>query len=283
MPAHIVTILVVSIITLALLRRLIKTTTERIIRGTRKAEALARRELPDALVRPEMFNNPRREQRARTVATVLRSAATLTVVTIATLMILDRIGVNIAPLVASAGIAGVALGFGAQTLVKDFLSGIFLLLEDQFGVGDTVYIGDVTGTVESVALRVTRIRDADGVMWTLRNGEILKVGNQTQGWSRASVPVRVAFDCDMGQLHDALLAAADRIRHDEVLADSLQGEPTVGGIEAMTSQSLTVRVSVRTDSNRMADVTAALRDAVRGEIEKRSIPLAPDVPKGLLS
>jgi small conductance mechanosensitive channel len=122
----------------------------------------------------------RRRQRAETLGSVLRSVASFVVFTIVAMMSLAELGMNIGPLIASAGIAGVALGFGAQNLVRDFLSGLFMFFEDQCGVGDTVIIGDTQGVVEAIALRITRVRAEDGTIWYLRNGEILKVGNVSQ-------------------------------------------------------------------------------------------------------
>ena len=122
----------------------------------------------------------RRRQRAETMASVLRSIASFAIFTIVAIMVIGQLGYNVAPLIASAGLVGVALGFGAQSLVKDFLSGIFMFFEDQFGVGDTVIIGDTTGVVEVLALRITRLRGEDGTTWYVRNGEILRVGNVSQ-------------------------------------------------------------------------------------------------------
>jgi small conductance mechanosensitive channel len=122
----------------------------------------------------------RRRQRAQTMASVLRSIASFAIFSVVVIMVIGELGYNVAPLIASAGLVGVALGFGAQSLVKDFLSGIFMFFEDQFGVGDTVVVGDTTGVVEALALRVTRLRSEDGTTWYVRNGEILKVGNRSQ-------------------------------------------------------------------------------------------------------
>jgi small conductance mechanosensitive channel len=122
----------------------------------------------------------RRRQRAETMGSVLRSIASFAIFTVVSIMVIGELGYNVAPLIASAGLVGVALGFGAQSLVKDFLSGIFMFFEDQFGVGDTVIIGETEGVVEALALRVTRLRGADGTTWYVRNGEILRVGNVSQ-------------------------------------------------------------------------------------------------------
>ena len=141
----------------------------------------------------DLLLTQRTEQRAAAIGTLLRSVIAITVWTIAMLMILPLLGIDVAPLLASAGVVGVALGFGAQTLVKDYLSGIFLIVEDQFGVGDMVDLGPVMGTVEEVALRFTRLRDPSGVVWYVRNGEILRVANRSQGWTMAIVDIPIAL------------------------------------------------------------------------------------------
>ena len=125
-------------------------------------------------------NLTRQKERAKTAASLLRSTATGTIWVVAGTMILSELGLNLGPIVASAGILGVALGLGAQTLVRDLLSGIFMLVEDQYGVGDVIDALEVKGTVESVGLRITTIRSDDGTLWYLRNGEILKIGNKSQ-------------------------------------------------------------------------------------------------------
>ncbi|CAA9340197.1 MAG: Potassium efflux system KefA protein / Small-conductance mechanosensitive channel [uncultured Nocardioidaceae bacterium] len=122
----------------------------------------------------------RRRQRAHTMASVLRSIASIVILTVVTIMVIGELGYDVGPLIASAGLVGVALGFGAQSLVKDFLSGIFMFFEDQLGVGDTVIIGETEGVVEALALRITRLRAEDGTVWYVRNGEILRVGNLSQ-------------------------------------------------------------------------------------------------------
>ncbi len=122
----------------------------------------------------------RRRQRAQTMASVLTSMVSVAVFSLVAVMVLGELGYDIGPLIASAGLVGVALGFGAQSLVKDFLSGIFLFFEDQYGVGDQIVVGETTGVVEALSLRVTRIRGEDETIWYVRNGEILKVGNRSQ-------------------------------------------------------------------------------------------------------
>ncbi|MCW2621843.1 MAG: mechanosensitive ion channel protein MscS, partial [Frankiales bacterium] len=162
-----------------LIRRVVKGAVHgRVPRGIRPAEGAARPELQPLLTE-------RRKQRADTIGSVLRSAASIMILTIAFTTVMSELGFDLGPVLASAGIVGVAVGFGAQNLVKDFLNGIFMLLEDQYGVGDVIDAGGASGTVEAVGLRVTRIRDVEGVVWHVRNGEIIRIGNKSQGWSRA--------------------------------------------------------------------------------------------------
>ena len=139
----------------------------------------------------------RRTQRARTIGSVLRSTISVIVLTIAAIMVLDVFGVALGPILAAAGIGGVAVGFGAQNLVRDFLSGMFMLLEDQYGVGDIVDVGEASGVVEAVGLRITTLRDVNGTVWYVRNGEILRVGNKSQGYAVAVVDLPVAHSADI--------------------------------------------------------------------------------------
>ncbi len=134
----------------------------------------------------------RRAQRARTIGSVLKSGVSIVTLTWCVLQILTVFSVNVAPLVASAGVVGVALGFGAQNLVRDFLTGMFMLLEDQYGVGDIIDVGEASGTVETVGLRVTTIRDLNGTLWYCRNGEIARVGNMSQGHAVAVIDLPIA-------------------------------------------------------------------------------------------
>src|SRR3954465_7338307 len=153
----------------------------------------------------------RRTQRAETIGAVVRSIVSITIWSIAVLTVLEILGVNLGPLIAGAGIAGVALGFGAQSLVRDFLTGMFMLMEDQFGVGDVIDVGVATGSVEGVSLRTTRLRDVDGVVWHVPNGTILRVGNKSQQGSRAVVDVPVSFQTDIAAATEVIRVEADNV------------------------------------------------------------------------
>ena len=177
----------------------------------------------------------RRVQRAKTMGDLLKSVITGVLVAIFGTMILSQVGVNIAPIIASAGILGIALGFGAQSLVKDFLSGVFMIFEDQYGVGDVIDVGEAIGTVEAVSLRVTRLRDLDGTVWYVPNGEIVRVGNKSQNWSRAVVDVGVGYDEDLARAKRVLGEVAHDLWEDEDYRSVIIEEPEVTGVEALAA------------------------------------------------
>jgi small conductance mechanosensitive channel len=200
----------------------------------------------------------RRRARMAALGSILRSIASTVLFTIASMLVLAEIGVNLAPILAGAGILGVAVGFGAQNLVRDFLSGLFMLFEDQYGVGDCIKVGDTTGTVEAVGLRITTVRDADGVIWYIRNGEILRVGNKSQGWSLLTVDVPVDFT-DLDTAAKVLRKAADAFTRDEDWGKELLGSPEVLGVEEVTLDGAVVRTSVKTNPQAQAQVARQLR------------------------
>ena len=195
------------------------------------------------------FVSERRGQRAETVGSVLRSVATFVIFGLAFVMVLDKLGIPIGPLLASAGVAGVALGFGAQSLVRDFLSGIFMILEDQYGVGDVIDTGSAVGTVEDVSLRVTRLRDGTGVVWYVRNGEIMRVGNHSQGWSTAIVDVAVAYNEDIARVQDVIREVAEAMAEDDDWVEKFVDDPVVAGVESVTGSAVTIRVVAKCKLN----------------------------------
>lgn len=188
----------------------------------------------------------RRRQRTETVGSVLRSVATILVFGVAFATVLSELGIDLGPVLASAGIVGVAVGFGAQNLVRDFLNGIFMILEDQYGVGDAVDLGEAAGIVESVGLRTTRVRSVDGTVWHVRNGEILRVGNQSQGWSRALLDVPVAYGTDVDDASAVIKRVADEVAAGEAVGAHVLEEPEVWGVEVMSPDGLTIRLVVKT-------------------------------------
>lgn len=272
LPLRIVVYVVVGALTLALLRAGITAVTHRLTTGP--ANGGGNRELTSVLARANPLLVARRAQRARTVGSVLRSAATLLVGSIVLFLVLDALGINLAPFVASAGIIGVALGFGAQSLVKDFLTGFFMLAEDQYGVGDVIDVGVASGTVESVGLRVTKLRDADGVLWFLPNGSMTRVGNKTQEWAKATVEVDVDYFADLDAVRALLLQAAQQVAADPEVAGDIDGEPSVLGIEKLTFDAVTLRIQVRTSPARQWEVARRIRVAARAALTEAEVPLA---------
>ncbi len=194
-------------------------------------------------------DNERYEQRISTVSSLLRNLTSIILGAIVVLTIMAVFDIPLAPLLASAGVGGIALAFGAQSLVKDFLSGIFMIMEDQYGVGDLIDTGEVRGTVEDVGLRVTRVRDATGTVWYVRNGEILKLGNQSQGWSTAIIDVPVAYDEDAGKVMGILEQVASEIDADPAFEDILLEKPTVAGVNAVTATTMSIRMMAKTAPN----------------------------------
>jgi small conductance mechanosensitive channel len=221
----------------------------------------------------------RAEQRAATVGDVLASMVRIVVWAVAGLMALDEVGLDLAPLLAGAGIAGLAIGFGAQTLVKDFISGLFILLEDQFGVGDQVTLGDATGTVEDVSLRVTRLRSVDGTVWFVPNGELRKVGNASMEWSRAVVDVMVAYESDLREVTGLLEEAAGSLLQDPAWNDDVLEPPEVWGVHSMGADGLTLRVVAKTAPLRQAAVGRELRGRISGRLRGAGVKMPGGGPR----
>jgi small-conductance mechanosensitive channel len=215
----------------------------------------------------------RREQRAATIGSVLESLSTVVVFGVAVAMALSEVGFDLAPVLASAGIVGVAVGFGAQTLVRDFLSGIFMILEDQFGVGDVIDAGEASGVVEAVALRTTRLRDVNGTVWHIRNGEILRVGNQSQGWSRALLDISVAYGSELEHVKTVIKRTADAMREHPELGEHILEEPEVWGLERIDPEALVVRLVVKTAPLKQWDVGRALRQRIKEEFDAEGIEI----------
>jgi small-conductance mechanosensitive channel len=226
-----------------------------------------------ALVDTGPMSQARRTQRAETIGAVVRSVISIVIWSMAVLSVLDTLGINLAPLIAGAGIAGLALGFGAQSLVRDFLSGMFMLMEDQFGVGDVVDAGVATGTVEGVSLRTTRLRDIDGVVWHIPNGTILRIGNKSQQWSRAVVDVPVTDQADAGVATDVIREVAEAIWHDPDFASVILAEPSVLGVESLAPGRVVIRVVVRTQPQQQWRVERELRRRIKAAFDNAGIAL----------
>jgi small-conductance mechanosensitive channel len=209
----------------------------------------------------------RRSQRGTAIGSLLGNAASVAIFTIAAVIILGDIGLNLAPILASAGVLGIAIGFGAQNLVQDFLAGIFILLEDQYGVGDVVDIGTVSGNVEAVSLRITRLRDVNGIVWHIRNGTIKKAGNETHGWARAVVDFPVPSGMPVATARRVLQHAAVQMAAEPRWRTSILDPPEVWGIETISPDGLLIRVTARTAPQARPDVTRELRERLKTALD----------------
>lgn len=216
--------------------------------------------------------SPRRAQRARTIGSVLRSISSVVILVVGAVMVLAEFGVALAPILASAGIVGVAVGFGAQNLVRDFLSGMFMLLEDQYGVGDIIDAGEASGVVEAVGLRITTLRDHQGTVWYVRNGEILRVGNKSQGYAVAVLDLPLSHTADIPSARDiAERAATERVAEEDV-ADAVLEPPEMLGVERVAAEGVTLRLTVKVKPGRQFAVQRALNAAIADAYEDAAVP-----------
>ncbi|HEX3223906.1 MAG TPA: mechanosensitive ion channel domain-containing protein [Nocardioides sp.] len=214
----------------------------------------------------------RRVQRAKTMGSLLKSIVSGIIAAVILTMMLSEIGLDIGPILASAGIVGVALGFGSQTLVKDFLSGIFMIFEDQYGVGDVVDLGDgLSGTVEAVSLRVTRLRDTNGTVWYARNGELLRVGNMSQNWARTVLDVQVSAREELTRVRAVLTDVIHDLWQDEDFDKVIIEEPEIWGIEAMTPDAITLRVTLKTAPLEQWRVARVLRERIKARFDHEGV------------
>jgi moderate conductance mechanosensitive channel len=215
----------------------------------------------------------RQVQRARTLGTVLNAFSKWTIWIIVIIMVLTEFGVAVTPLIASVGILGAALGFGAQSLVKDILNGLFMVFEDQLGIGDIVNLGQVTGVVERVGIRITEVRDVNGTLWFVRNGEVLQVGNFSQDWARIILDVPVPYTLDVDEAQDALLAAAKEFAAEPEWRRKILEDPEMWGIESISHEALMVRLTIRVRAGEQFTMKRALHRYVKSALDKRGIDI----------
>ena len=280
-PVDIVVILAFALVArwalLRLIQRVVDTATSRHAQRLAQLPSRAGRVLAGAVG----VAHERHVQRTRTMGSVLRSVVTFVVATVTVLTIMSIIGIPLGPVLASAGVGGVALGFGAQSLVKDFLSGIFMILEDQYGVGDVVDTGEAIGTVENVSLRVTQLRDANGVTWYVRNGEILRIGNKSQGWSTAMVDIPIAYDEDVERAQRLIREVVAQMDHEAPWDEKLLEEPQVVGVESISGGVITIRVLAKCVAQEHFGVQREIRERVKLTFDRegvRSPAVLPPIP-----
>ncbi|MEV6836852.1 mechanosensitive ion channel family protein [Streptomyces sp. NPDC051133] len=218
-----------------------------------------------------LVNAERRRQRSAAIGSVLRSVASFLILGTAALMVLGTFKINLAPLLASAGVAGVAIGFGARNLVTDFLSGVFMILEDQYGVGDVIDAGVASGEVIEVGLRVTKLRGAEGEIWYVRNGEVKRIGNLSQGWATAGIDVTVKASEDLDRVKATLDDVAEHMSKEEPWNELLWGPVEVLGLDSVLIDSMVVRISARTMPGKALTIERELRWRVKRAFDAASI------------
>src|ERR1700754_1081825 len=270
-PLKIVVILVLAFVANRVARKGMKRALRTLQSGAVQERLGSFRAAPPHALLATTEHSLRAEQRIEALASVLRSLLTFVIYAVALFMILGEVGIELGPLLAGAGIIGVALGFGSQSLVKDFLSGVFILIEDQFGVGDIVNLDNETsGTVEAVSLRTTRLRSVDGTVWHVPNGEIRRVGNQSQHWSRALIDIEVAYETDLEHAQSVIASVAHEIASTD---NDVLDEPEVWGVEALGANGVMIRLVVKTRPSEQYRVSRELRARLKAAFQREGIEI----------
>jgi small conductance mechanosensitive channel len=272
-PIRIVVIIVVALVIRAVLRRMI----DRAVRPVRGETPRILRPFKErleniAFLESSGLMSQRRTQRAATLGSVLKSAASALVFVIASLLVLSELQVDLAPFIAGTSIVGVALGFGAQSIVKDFLAGMFMLLEDQYGVGDVIDFEKATGTVEAVGLRSTRLRDVNGTVWYVRNGEVVRVGNKSQGFAQVVLDIPIAAADDVDAASEAMRTVAREMAEDPAWATLFLSVPDVQGVEALTREETVIRVVAKVRPLEQWRIARELRRRIRERLLAEATP-----------
>lgn len=257
-----------------LLRLMLGRAVRGVVRGVKKAQDVDSTQ--ELAAGPLM--NARAVQRTRTLGTFGRNIINWATVIVGFFLVLVQFGVNVGTVIASAGFIAAGLAFGAQNVVKDILNGLFMVFEDQMGVGDLVTVGTITGTVEDVGIRVTRVRASDGTLWFIRNGEILTLGNTSQGWGRAIIDITVSSSEDLDLVERTALESASELLHSAQFARRVTGEPEALGLESVTGDQATIRLAVRTRPEAQFSVQRELRALIKRHFEEQGIRLD-EVPR----
>jgi small conductance mechanosensitive channel len=266
--------IVVTVVAAFVLRWLVRRAIDRTVRtitDTSLAKRVARARAGHDASEETRIAAERTAARARTVGSLLKSVSTFLILGIAAVVVLGLLGINVAPVIASAGVIGIAVGFGAQSLIKDFLTGVFMVFEDQYGVGDVVDTGQAVGTVEDFGLRVTTLRDDNGVIWYVPNGSIARVGNKSQGWAVADVEVPVGIGEDLERVQELLTRTADALNADPDWDELVLEEPAAVSVESIAAESVLVRVRLHTQPMRQTQVARELRLRVKAALDEAGI------------
>jgi small-conductance mechanosensitive channel len=267
-PIHVVLILLIAVIGRALLLVSVRRVVAGVVSGVKSEAKAVAEDAESPLVKARVV------QRTKTIGSVLSNFITWGIALITVTMVLNELGVQVGALIAGAGILGAAVGFGAQSLVRDLISGLFIVFEDQYGVGDVVDLGEIKGAIEAVGLRVTQVRDVEGTLWYVRNGEIARVGNKSQGFSRVIVDLSFDPSVDVEKAKKAMLTAAASVTKSKDVGSLLIGAAEVWGIQAISGDSLVIRLVQQVSPKAVDDVAREIRAALVLELKKAKVSLA---------
>jgi small conductance mechanosensitive channel len=271
-PIRVLVIIVVSLVFRAILHKMIDRAVRPMQNGSVPRILRPFKERVEHTGLLDAITSERRRQRAATIGSVLKSFVSFVVLVIAFMLILSELGINLAPFIAGTSIVGVALGFGAQNIVKDFLSGMFMMLEDQYGVGDVIDFEKASGTVEAVGLRTTRLRDVNGTVWYVRNGEVVRVGNKSQGFAQVVLDVPIDAAADVQAASAAIAEVAAQMRAEPEWSSVFLGDPEVLGVESLTREETVIRLVARVRPLEQWRTARELRSRIRERLDRLNIP-----------
>ena len=266
---RIIGVVIAGIAASLILRVIIRRIVNEVVRGVKRANQVDDTQELDA----SPISAMRSVQRTRTLGSVLNNTSTWVIVIVVSILVLTELGFSVTALVASAGILGAALGFGAQSIIKDVLNGLFMVFEDQLGVGDVVDLGIAEGVVERVGIRITEIRDVSGTLWFVRNGEILRVGNKTQDWSRVILDLPVPYDSNIDDIQNLLLESAQEFAASPQWRRKIMEDPEVWGVQSLSAEAVTLRLVVKVRAGEQWAAERALYRALKDSLDKRQVDI----------
>ncbi len=283
-PVKVLVIVLLALLTRRIVHKAIDGLIDRLMseRSSEEKDAVRAAEASSSMLRREVLSGKlaslrnrtdRARQRAKTLGMLFKSIASAAVGTVTLMMLLGEFDINLGPLLAGAGILGLGIGFGSQSLVRDLLSGIFMLIENQYGVGDYIDVGEADGTVESLGLRTTRLRDKYGTLWHIPNGEIRRVGNMTQSFSKIPMEIDVAYDTDLDLAMETMKTVADGVWNEQLEEATIVEEPAVSGIQNFGADGITIRLSVKTEPGEQWSTARVLRKRIKEAFDEAGIEI----------
>ena len=283
-PVKVLVIVLLALLTRRIVHKAIDGLIDRLMseRSSEEKDAVRAAEASSSMLRREVLSGKlaslrnrtdRARQRAKTLGMLFKSIASAAVGTVTLMMLLGEFDINLGPLLAGAGILGLGIGFGSQSLVRDLLSGIFMLIENQYGVGDYIDVGEANGTVESLGLRTTRLRDKYGTLWHIPNAEIRRVGNMTQSFSKIPMEIDVAYDTDLDLAMETMKTVADGVWNEQLEEATIVEEPAVSGIQNFGADGITIRLSVKTEPGEQWSTARVLRKRLKEAFDEAGIEI----------